>query len=761
MKPQTLLTIPLLIMPLSTKAQITTDGTFGSGAKLPGPNYLIGADLGRQMGGNLFHSFQDFNLSSHESATFSGLNSVQNVISRVTGGNPSNINGLIRSTIPNADMYFLNPYGIMFGPHARLDVQGSFHASTADYLRLGNGGRFDARQPSDSLLTVAPVEAFGFLTNTPAPITFQNSQLSVSKGKTLSLISGQLQMNGTVPLFEQNQEVDEEKEQPASDADEIVFNAIMSTDSGRINLVSVASSGEIILSNTGINVNAPAGEITFNNTLIANAAEEGVSKIFIRANKVEMKNSGIIFLGKPAFPEEGVIDILVTDLTLRDSFIQSGAVSGDGAAIIIKADNATLQGSLISSLAVSDNTSSQGGKIDIEAQQMMLTDDSIILSGVVAGEAGGDVIINVNNALIQNSFIGSLSLSQVETVGKAGDIDIAAHQMTLTDGATILNGTFGFGNSGTTTIKVTDALNISGVSKDDENEITLSGIVNLPPPNLLSEADILQDCPLCQISPNSTLGKTGSLEIEAGKITLTDGATISSATYGYEDGGSIFIKTDRLTISGTYVDVEEDEVINSSLNSTSPIPDVDAGNAGEIQIQAATIHLIDGGEINTSTENAVGGNITVNTQNLLYLREGKIVTSVHGGKGNGGNIIIEAPVFVVMDKGQIKAQANEGQGGNIRIVSDQFITSPDSLISADSRLGIDGKIEIDSPDINIDDFLVVLPSNFLDVGADLKKPCHVQKKKSRFLVKHLNGSPPSPYDWKSNRLLLLQPSTTD
>jgi large exoprotein involved in heme utilization and adhesion len=87
-------------------------------------------------------------------------------------------------------MYFLNPYGIMFGPNARLDVQGSFHASTADYLRLGENGRFDARNPSNSLLTVAPIEAFGFLSNTPAPIMIQDSLLSVSEGKTLSLIGG-------------------------------------------------------------------------------------------------------------------------------------------------------------------------------------------------------------------------------------------------------------------------------------------------------------------------------------------------------------------------------------------------------------------------------------------------------------------------------------------------------------------------------------------------------------------------------------------
>jgi large exoprotein involved in heme utilization and adhesion len=95
MKSPFLVTIILLIIALSTQAQITTDGTVGPAQNLPGPDYQIGPDLGQQHGGNLFHSFQDFNLQSWESATFSGPNHIQNVISRVTGGNPSRIDGLI------------------------------------------------------------------------------------------------------------------------------------------------------------------------------------------------------------------------------------------------------------------------------------------------------------------------------------------------------------------------------------------------------------------------------------------------------------------------------------------------------------------------------------------------------------------------------------------------------------------------------------------------------------------------------------------
>jgi len=175
----------------SVKAEVTTDGSLGYGAALPGPHYQISAGWGQQHGGNLFHSFKDFNLQSHESATFFGPDTVQNIISRVTGGNPSNIDGRIRSQIPNADMYLLNPNGIMFGPNAKLDVQGSFYASTVDYFQFEDGKRFNAKNPNNSILTVASIESFGFLKDSsPTTISVDGSELSVASKKTLSFISG-------------------------------------------------------------------------------------------------------------------------------------------------------------------------------------------------------------------------------------------------------------------------------------------------------------------------------------------------------------------------------------------------------------------------------------------------------------------------------------------------------------------------------------------------------------------------------------------
>src|SRR3954471_15228113 len=101
---------------------ITVDGRLSPAQTLAGPNYAIGANLGRQVGGNLFHSFGAFGLNRSETATFSGPANVGNIIGRVTGGAPSAIDGIIRSSIQGANLYLINPAGVVFGPNARVNV---------------------------------------------------------------------------------------------------------------------------------------------------------------------------------------------------------------------------------------------------------------------------------------------------------------------------------------------------------------------------------------------------------------------------------------------------------------------------------------------------------------------------------------------------------------------------------------------------------------------------------------------------------------
>src|SRR3712207_554758 len=128
----------------STHAQIVTDGTVGARRSLAGPDFEIPADIGTRSGDNLFHSFEKFGIATGQTATFTGPDMVKNVISRVTGGEVSRIDGTLASRVGQADLYFLNPAGVLFGPSARLNVLGSFHVSTAHELRFTDGVRFSA-----------------------------------------------------------------------------------------------------------------------------------------------------------------------------------------------------------------------------------------------------------------------------------------------------------------------------------------------------------------------------------------------------------------------------------------------------------------------------------------------------------------------------------------------------------------------------------------------------------------------------------------
>jgi len=53
------------VAPWGASAQrITIDGRLSPAQTLVGPNYTIGANLGKQVGSNLFHSFGQFSLSN-------------------------------------------------------------------------------------------------------------------------------------------------------------------------------------------------------------------------------------------------------------------------------------------------------------------------------------------------------------------------------------------------------------------------------------------------------------------------------------------------------------------------------------------------------------------------------------------------------------------------------------------------------------------------------------------------------------------------
>jgi filamentous hemagglutinin family protein len=833
MKSQSLFTILLFILSLQINAQITLDGTLGPGGVLSGADYLIGSDLGQQQGGNLFHSFQAFNLQSHESATFSGPSSVSSIISRVTGGNPSQIDGLIRSTIPNADMYFLNPYGVIFGPNAQLDVQGSFHASTADYLRLGNGGRFDARQPNNSLLTVAPVEAFGFLTDLPATLSLEGSQLSTHPKTTISLIGGRLVAKG----------------------------AQLKIAHGHINLVSVGSTGEAILTDEAFDLTSfnRLNHIAITDNSIITTSGKGAGDIYIRGEELYLQESRILANALEQ-GEKGEIYIQVDRLNLIgnnslgeilkdkiqfDTAISSSTVSdGEGGDINIWArdsiniTNAAIfansgkidihheEGSTTPSLKPS-GTQGHAGTISIETDQLTIN-NGVIESNAFDEGNGGNIFITVTGKTsLSNAHIGVNAFESTEmSANRVGEIILVTKELDLTN-VILSSNTIGNGTGGNIVLEVDGPIMLhhSAITADAHTMIRREP--NEPPP-IDNTMEATQPPP---IEPNKPAkpkrtkpsGDAGTIFIEAQKLTLTDRSHISSNTDSTGNGGNITIyATDSVTIQNPHNTQDPHKAQESKhfkykkqfgIESASLSKQDNSGNAGEIWLETQRLIITDNVDINTSSQgggdaghiylaitdldlshqsqiassnrgsgnagnimidaqnqirlqesqitteaaSAQGGDIFLNTGELVYLLHGKITTSVKGGTGDGGNIFLENPDFVTLNHAQIKAQAFQGKGGNIQIQSGKFIPSSDSLVSASSKLGIDGMVNIVAPDENLTDGLLALPATAIEESVHISNTCENMTyeeytNRSSFEFFSLAGVAGSPYDLKPSRL---------
>jgi hypothetical protein len=351
--------------------------------------------------------------------------------------------------VPNADMYFLNPAGVMFGPNARLDIPKSLYISTADYLRFKDMGRFDATNPGNSLLTVAPPSAFGFLDTQIGKIEVNGSLLSIPQNATIAqgVLEGKEIPIDTLSLI---------------GGDIKIEDGVLLSFGGNIHLTSVASDGEVALHPSKLLDSDfdEFGTITITNLTknIGNIDASGLGggEIFIRAGKLFL-DGGYIFADTLGEKEGRGIDIKLTEnLTLKNaSRITTETVNELGNFNIKSTGNA--------------------GKIDVIAKEISLTAGSQIASSSGKETQGnaGDITIFAKEKFYAAGFVednlgkhDSGILSNTLSVGSSGKIDIKAANLMMEHGGVIRAETQGLGNAGDVSISVNRLTLFSGAQID-------------------------------------------------------------------------------------------------------------------------------------------------------------------------------------------------------------------------------------------------------------------------------------------------------
>ena len=695
---------------------------------------------GLQYGNNLFHSFSHFNVDEGAVVVFQDPG-VANIFSRVTGTNQSYILGTLGVVGNHANLFLMNPNGIIFGQNARLDVKGSFVATTANAIQFGDRGLFKASvEPISPLLTINP-SALLFNQNANGAIA-NYSKTEVTPPYDLEAF----------PVETFGLQVPNSKNLLLVGGDVILDGGGVNAFSGRIELGGLAESGAVGLifdgnkPNLSFPNNVARADVSVINGARVNALGNGSGTIVLYANDIDISGNpsppelGGLFAGRVS--ESEVVNSQARDLTLNAlgtvSVINNGRVGvyvlpgaeGNSGNINVNAGSLFLSGrsaiqvvsrgngeigdvnidvrdglvkladrSGINSSLLPD-AKGKDGNIFITAKEVSLTNSQLSTDTFGEGDAGNVFVQATENVSLSDSLI--FSNVQEGAVGNGGDINIETRALSLTGGSEISASVIqannglpgGRGQGGNILINASDSINLSGFS---ESQGFSSGLSTATQEGAIGQAG------------NITVNTTGTFRI-------ADGAIVNAQTLNQSEGGSITIK------AATFEEVNGGQIITTSGSS---------GNAGSITVSADAI-TVSGSEssyaervaefgtivqnespgnsgIFASTRNnstGTGGTIIFTAEDLT-IRDGAQVSVSSLGAGNAGNINITAN-SIFLNGGNItgETRGNQAQeGANINLqVSDLLLLQNESLISATALGNANGG------NINIDTkFLIALP----------------------------------------------------
>ncbi|HIK13108.1 MAG TPA: filamentous hemagglutinin N-terminal domain-containing protein [Oscillatoriaceae cyanobacterium M33_DOE_052] len=657
-----------LINPDLARGQIIPDSSLGNESSRITPTSINGIPTERIDGGairrgNLFHSFSEFNIEAGKGAYFTNPNGIDNIFSRVTGSNISQINGTL-GVLGNANLFFINPNGIVFGPNARLDLRGSFVGTTAESVLFDQGIEWGTTNPQAApLLTVNIPIGLQFRSN-PGTIEVQStSGLEVNTGQTLALLGGNIHLNG----------------------------GKLNATGGSIQMG--AYEGDLLSAPVlapGMNIRLSNGATIFNNSTDVNSpgniTDAGYSgNINIRANSlVEIINSFVQTDTKNS-GNGGDITITTRRLELSDGAYVATSTYGTGAGgnVTVDASEAvtligegqdvfaqTIESKLFNNtLSITDRvaglfTGTQGpgnaGTISVITPNLLLNNGAVIFGPTFGSGTGGR--INIRASEIESVSGGISSSSHYLTVastGNTGEIEIETGRLILREGARLANTTFTPGNGGNLVVKASEFVELAA-----------------------TPAGSVVGTGMFSNSIGST-GNSGNIIIETPSLRLRDGARIS-VTSGFDTGngeigiggkgGNIVIRADMVELTG----VSADGNFQSSLSSAT----FTGGDGGQVSIETGSLFLGAGAEISA---NALGGgnagNIDINARDLVQVSgrdavglKPTVIQSDTRGAGRGGNISIDTRRLEVSDRAFISTSTfGSGAGGSINVRASESV----------------------------------------------------------------------------------------
>jgi filamentous hemagglutinin family protein len=679
-------------------AQIRTDGSLGHPAQsLNGPNYVIPQSLGLLSGQNLFQSFSTFNLSSGEAAYFTTSSSgIENIISRVTGGSASLLNGNINvfaaSGAPN--FFFINPAGVTFGNGATINVPAALHVSTASYVKFPDG-RFYSDTAHVSTFSALSPEAFGFLGDSRAAITIADGAYLVQNNAPVSVVAGDIVVDdGAIGTFGTG---DVRVAAVGMDVVEVPFSGALPPGHGNLQVTNGANIFTTATAQDGGNVLVSAGNVT-----VDSQGSPYFTGIYSDAPQGSTGNAGVV------------------------QIVASGALSlANGGAITATTESSGNVGGIFLSVAgpvtlsgqsaiysTSSGSGSTGGLVLNSFGPLVMTGGSQIYSEAYASGNVGDVSISAAGISLDATggppFTGIYSYAYMGS-GNAGNVDVfSSGNFALMNGASINGSTDTAGLGGNVNVSALGDLSITNSSKIVSNALSTGASGSV----FVSAANISMNG-ITGIASNSAAagsGPAGNVTvITPGALDMQNGASISSQTSSNFNSGAIKVDAGSVYISGGGAATGAVTGIASNALQYA------GGNAGSIDMTVGgNITIRDGGSVTTDSGEAFGnsGAVQISAQSMTLdgtdfaaQISSDMLSLNKAGKGGNIDIDVSGPLLMLGD-GSISADTYiYGGAGSVFVQAGNITMNGENLLSGAS-ISTDSRSTFMNPNANAGDVVV-------------------------------------------------------